>query len=374
MIVALNRDSESKEFEKLLDDSRSYLEKKLSATPTYLNAISPINFEKEVFEVMQKIAQKTIFKDNICLISGHKFPDIIGKGYFGVEVKTSKNNWRSTGNSVLETTRVEGIERIYLFFAKLNLPIDFKIRKYEECLYDVAVTHSPRYLIDMNLNSKDSIFSKMRTSYQEICGQESPIRPFIEYYREKAKKNGEEPWWMESESPDKLLKPTVSLWSNLDSDMQNLYRQEVMAFYPQIFGKSPSKYQKISAWLAAHRGVVDSSLRDRFTAGGKADIVVKGRTYSKVPKIFFHLKNNLEEVIEKVMEIDTDDAKHYWDLKRSITKDQLLHEWVHLVLENSAKTLDSQKQLIIHLLGNVLGSGRSPKILKEEMEKFGLEY
>jgi hypothetical protein len=49
----------------------------------------------------------------------------------------------------LETTRVEDVDRIYMMFGKLNKPVEVRFRPYECCLYEVAVTHSPRYLIDM---------------------------------------------------------------------------------------------------------------------------------------------------------------------------------------------------------------------------------
>jgi len=46
-------------------------------------------------------------------------------------------------------------------FGKLSTPVEFRCRKYEECLFDVAITHSPRYLIDMEIGKDESIFAKI---------------------------------------------------------------------------------------------------------------------------------------------------------------------------------------------------------------------
>ena len=57
---------------------------------------------------------------------------------------------------------MNGIERIYMTFGKLGgNPIEFLSKPYEQCLYGIAVTHMPRYLIDMRLNQGETIFDKM---------------------------------------------------------------------------------------------------------------------------------------------------------------------------------------------------------------------
>ena len=55
-----------------------------------------------------------------------------------------------------------------MLFAKLASPIEFRCRPYEECLSEVVVTHSPRYLIDMNLAIGKTIFDKIKTPYNEL--------------------------------------------------------------------------------------------------------------------------------------------------------------------------------------------------------------
>ena len=135
---------------------------------------------------MTKFLIGTPFENSIELISGQRFPDIIANKYYGVEVKTTiKNHWTTTGNSVLEGTRVDGIERIYMLFGKMVSPIEFKCRPYEECLSEVVVTHSPRYLINMDLKEGNTIFDKLKIPYDTLRKEQNPVKPIIDYYRKR---------------------------------------------------------------------------------------------------------------------------------------------------------------------------------------------
>jgi hypothetical protein len=214
MIVSARSDRDHQDFEQLLKDSQRLISEEAKIQPQFFLKRSASDFEKDTFDILCRASKGTDFEGTIFLVSGHAFPDIVAKEFYGVEVKTSQKSWKSVGNSVLESTRVEGVERIYIFFAKLSSPIGFKYRLYQDCLSDIAVTHSPRYLIDMDLDERESIFSKMGLDYDELRKKENPIKPFVEYYRKLAKP-GEEPWWMDAEA---ILKPTVSLWSHLKKD------------------------------------------------------------------------------------------------------------------------------------------------------------
>jgi hypothetical protein len=166
MIISERTDKENIDFENLLANSYSLLSQVAEKDPKYFVKRSATDFETDLFESLCEVAKGTDFHKTIVLISGHRFPDIVLKKFYGIEVKTSKQEyWKSIGNSVLESTRVESIERIYIFFAKLTIPVGFKYRLYQDCLYDVAVTHSPRYLINMELNQGESIFDKIGISY-----------------------------------------------------------------------------------------------------------------------------------------------------------------------------------------------------------------
>ncbi len=375
MIISSNCTSQNNQFEAILTDSQLILEKKNKADPIYFSKRTPTEFEVDVHDAMCTASVGTPFEGTLKLVSGHRFPDIVIDNYYGVEVKTAKNNWKSTGNSVLESTRVDGVKRIYLFFAILSSPADFKFRKYEECLYEVAVTHSPRYLIDMELAKGKSIFDKMKISYNDLRILDKPIKPFVDYYRAIAKP-GEEPWWMEGSGVEEeaMLKPMVSLLNNLSSDEQDELRNQAMALFPEIFGTSLSKYQKLALWLVAKKGVLAPSLRDWFTAGGQETIEVNSREYEGIPRIFFNLKNNLDEVIKCVKNLDPVEAKYFWKAEDDLEIDMLLTSWLDLVIGYAEKSLEDKKEFIVHLLGFCVGEENSSLRLKEKMAEYGLDY
>ena len=351
MIVSERSDKERSKFESLLDASKLLIEKEAKTSPEYFLNRTATDFEKDVYNSLCDVAKGTDFDKTIHLISGHKFPDIIAGKLYGVEVKTSKqNHWRSTGNSVLESTRVDNVERIYIFFAKLTNPLAFRCRLYQECLYDIAVTHSPRYLIDMELENGTSIFDKLGMSYDELRTQDNPIKPIVAYYRATAKR-GEEPWWMDSgESPEVVMRPTVSLWSNLSADNRVLLRNEAMARFPEIFGRSSTKYQNLASWLAARHGIVDPSLRDRFSAGGTVDLKIGNKVYNKLPRVFGHLQENFTSIIDAVKRIPPEEAKFYWKLPHEPDNQQKIEEWIKQLIYYSSQSVNDSEKLITHLM------------------------
>lgn len=373
MIISGRTDKDKVDFEKLLRDAHHAIKHEAKANPNYFTKRNAIEFENDVFDSLCEVAKCTDFDKTIQLISGHKFPDIVISKFYGVEVKTTKQNyWKSTGNSILESTRIDNVERIYLFFAKLTDPLEFKFRLYQDCLYDIAVTHSPRYLIDMELSEGKSIFDKIGLSYDELRTQGNPIKQIVSYYRSIAKR-GEEPWWMDSEEvPEVILKPMVSLWSNLSSEEQTILRNEAMARFPEIFSRCSSKYQSLASWLAARHGIVDSSLRDKFSAGGKVDLVVDNRTYQKLPRVFLHLKNNASEIIESVKRIPPEEAKYYWDLPFEPNQNQKISEWTKKVISYSNQLLSDSEVFIVHLLGVSFSERDCPDEVRERLAHYGL--
>lgn len=373
MIISERTDKSNSDFESLLSKAYNIIKDAAKRDASYYIQRSAPDFEKDIFDSLSEAAKGTDFDKTIVLISGHKFPDIVIKKYYGVEVKTTKQDyWKSTGNSVLESTRIENVDRIYIFFAKLTDPIGLKYRLYQECLYDIAVTHSPRYLIDMDLDLGESIFDKIGLSYDELRTKENPIKPIVSYYRSISKR-GEEPWWMESgEAPEVLIKPTVSLWSNLSTDEQIKLRNEAMARFPEIFGRSSSKYQNLASWLAARHGIVDSSLRDRFSAGGKVDLDVGGTIYKSLPRVFIHLKTNAHEIIETVKRLTPEEARHYWDLSSEPTSTkQLLSEWTKKLILYSGQLFYDSEKFIVHLLGISFSDNDCPSVVKERQAHYG---
>jgi hypothetical protein len=180
MIISANTEPNREEFDKLL--SAAVIELNLHAlkAPKKISNLLGRQLEPFIRDVLSELAIGTPFENTIELIGGQKFPDIIAKKYYGIEVKTTtQNHWKTTGNSIFEGTRIEDVERIFMLFAKLAAPIEFRCRPYEECLSEIVVTHSHRYQIDMNLERGETIFDKINIPYDVLRKLDNPIKPII---------------------------------------------------------------------------------------------------------------------------------------------------------------------------------------------------
>ena len=132
MVVSVNSKSSQNEFNSLLSLTLKELNVLANNPSENVAKLEGRSLEPYVKDVMAELAEGTPFENSIELIGGQKFPDIVAKKYYGIEVKTTKqNHWKTTGNSVLEGTRVDNVERIYMLFAKLANPIEFRCRHYE---------------------------------------------------------------------------------------------------------------------------------------------------------------------------------------------------------------------------------------------------
>jgi hypothetical protein len=376
MIISENTGSNGAQFETLLSDAHALVKQQLiDKSESYFLERSPIQFEKDVHIALCEAATGTDFEETIRLLSGLKFPDIVIGQCFGVEVKTSKTaGWSSPGNSIFEGSRVDDVERIYIYFGHLVTPVAFKYRPYHECLNEIRVTHSPRYLIDMDLSRGESIFDKIGIDYDVFrqLPDKEQVNVLTRHLREISQ-DGEEPWWMSpDDSPDFL--PTVRHFSDLSPDEQNDLLIEAMIRFPEVFGIRQKKYKRLSTWLVARHGVNHHNLRDDFSASGKVALSIQGKNYGRLPKVLSHLQAKMPKIIEVIKTLPVDDLRYHWELNEDLDPQDALQVWAELVAEQGYQTLSSKKEsnsFIVHLLGSSLGQD-CPESLRMEMTKLGL--
>lgn len=257
-------------FVDLMHKTEKILNDKANSNRSFFKKISPYQLEEVSLDSIKEASSSTPFRpDEIKLVSGLAFPDIVAEKYYGVEVKsTHSNQWKSTGSSIIETTRINNIEKIYLLFGKLGGNPEFRCRPYEECLYDITVTHSPRYLIDMNANRDNTIFAKMHTTYDKLRTSENSISQVRLYYRNKAIKEnkGEMPWWLEDieGASDNLM---IRHFSTLNKDEKLNIVSQLYILFPQCMING--EYLEPSMWLTAYHQIVSHNMRDYFSAGGQ---------------------------------------------------------------------------------------------------------
>lgn len=338
MIVSENRKPTPEEFAEVVKKANDFLNDDARKREGYYLSKNGEKLEDEVVNALIDAARFTPFDGSIVKVSGHKFPDIVAGKYFGVEVKSSKNDqWTTLGGSVNESTRVPDVGKIFVTFGKLKAPVEFKTRPYEDCLSDVVATHYPRYKIDMDLPVGKTIFDKMRTSYDELCRDPNPVQKVISYIKTTLKE-GESVWFIENGNNDAeaFQKATLKIrtWRALSANEKDWFVANGMARFPEIFGSSPTKYDKLALWLVGEYGVLSSSLRDNFSAGGKVTITTLTKTYFGVPRIFLNAQTLCQKVKKAILTANEDELAANWGVVR--INDDRPRQWINLIKERYA--------------------------------------
>ena len=92
MIISVNSKADKQTFEGLLSCSLFSLQQRAEENPQRYSTLLGNKLEREVVEVLNENAIHTPFENSIELVSGQRFPDIVAKKYYGIEVKTTKEN------------------------------------------------------------------------------------------------------------------------------------------------------------------------------------------------------------------------------------------------------------------------------------------
>lgn len=273
----------------------------------------------------------------------HRFPDIIltlsGKRY-GLEVKSSgsKNkSWKINGNSILGSTRAPDILETYVIFGKYNKDnLAFKIRKAEECVENVVVTHSPRYLLNMELPQGQSFFEKSGISYDQISTSDQPIQLVTAYFKQL----GQKAWWLAESTP-----ATFSFFNELDGEIQDSLRAYAFVHFPEIMGiENKTKFKNFAVWMVTERSVICPSLRDMFTGGGRKDIIYETGTYSMMPRILVTLKDCVKEVLDELDNSSPELLREDWEYPSPVPED--LEGKINVWIKVSSKYVGQSLQKI----------------------------
>jgi hypothetical protein len=288
----------------------------LKAEGTALNHFQGAAFEKVLYDALMTSSKQLEVSNlkKIDHVSGKKYPDIViilsDQTKLGVEVKTSKTEgWSTLGGSIFESTRVKGVEQIFLFFAQFSDPnhIRFRYQTIEECIADVVITHKPRYKIDMDL--KKTFFSQSNVSYKEIRSSNQPFSLIRPYLKKRAGEHADL-WWI-SDNDDSNLEnfgpQSIRFYSSLNNTEKISLMTDIYILFPRILSNSRLKYKVPSLYLVTKKGIIHPSIRDAFTAGGQ--MTFKNRP---IPKYFKFLINNIEQVLQHFNHIPTLLFEEYW--------------------------------------------------------------
>lgn len=304
MIISTNRDVSPAEFERLMKETNALLNRDAARRNDYYLHRNAQLLEDDVLREIKHAAVGTPFAGTIRKVSGQKFPDIVAAKNYGTEVKSSKDeNWLTTGGSVNESTRIEDVERIFLTFGKLTTPVEFCTRPYEDCLSGIAVTHYPRYKIDMNLAAGETLFDRMGTTYDELRKSADPVGSVVRFYKSQMK-DGERLWWAAGKGEENVVdvdELRIRLASSLSPQERQSITAEGIALFPEIFGRRQHKYEQFVLWAAAEHRVVSPSTRDFFSAGGRGTISAGETTFFGMPQIVLKI-HLMKEAIRSILD------------------------------------------------------------------------
>jgi len=333
MIYFEKQNADETIFLQILENSKNFLVSNLQSNQSLPNSTQ---FEVLVCETMQAQAVGTEFEGVIRQTGVAAFPDIVVNGYFGVEVKmTIKDHWRSTGNSVLESSREEGVGKIYILFGKMGGIPDIKYRLYQKCLPTVSVTHSPRYQIDMNLTEGRSIFDKMGIAYNELRKSGDTIQQIKSYYRAQLK-DGEGLWWIDEES--EASSPIIKQFRTLEPENKERFKIDCMILFPELF-KKRANYERAVTYLITEFNAVHASLRDVFSAGGQQEVEVVGET-KNVSQMFSRLYEYAPQIAERINNMDEELLKFYWQV--SSIEENRIEQWKGLIDKDTLRGLGAE--------------------------------
>ena len=319
------------EFNKLVDDIIEQLE---TISQTNSDQITSCNsgdkFELLVVNVLNSIVQPDIKVHHSP--GGHGFPDIVIEDTdgtkFGIEVKSSSSSrskgWKINGNSVMGSTRdPEVIETVIIFGKTSKQNMGFKARKYEDCVTNVVVTHSPRYSIDMDLPEGETFFERSKIPYKTIADSDNPISIITAYFQAQ----GQQAWWLSNNSP-----AAIRFINDLPPEDRNEFFAFGLAHFPEILSEKGTKYKRLAFWLTSEQSIVSVNLRDNFSASGRVNLFVNGNSYGSIPRIFqtvYDLRTSIVKLLEDASNEELIESWGEGSIDSELTKDKV-KAWINV--------------------------------------------
>ncbi len=319
---------------KMADDMQSQMQKEVNNGEEF-KKITGTDFEEIVYKALQDAG----FNKNEITHSPQKFPDFVlidnenGKKV-GVEVKkTDSAKWEVIGGSIYESLKND-IEETYVLMAKFgkNNP-EVRLRKYEECIADLKVTHSPRFYLNLDLEEGEDYLSKNNAKeLLSLSGNElnKKIRELLRSNRST--------WWSEAETTP---------FTDLSKEEKNIYLNDGIALFPEVFG---GDYSNFTPWMIYSCLVWCGNVRDIFSAGGNKML---DESNIFVSAVMARALENADKVKDRINGMSDDEISKFWGMDPSHISNRI-KTWLeqvksHIRLSNDViknnKGLDEHRKI-----------------------------
>lgn len=209
---------------------------------------------------------------------GHAFPDvsITGSG-IGIELKGATSNRKFNGNSVVASTMLPNLKKIFLMYWIGNSG-DIGCKDYFDCVATPVVTHSPRFQLDIDLDKNSSMFGTEPGkvgAVDEVIFSSNGIdsEKIIKWMSDKAKRNNETPWWISTDESLPSGSTGITKFTNMPEDKKRYFLKCAFLSFPKILDKtSPTKYNGLFEWAIQTHSAYTT--RDDYSAGGQVSIAL----------------------------------------------------------------------------------------------------
>lgn len=249
--------------------------------------------------------------------SPQKFPDFIITDTetglrIGVEVKkTDSDKWEVIGGSIYESLKND-IDDTFILMGKFGgSKPEARFKRYEECLQDLKVTHSPRFYLNLDIPEGEDYLTRNETEdLLELRGEElnRKIRKLL--------RSNKSTWWSEEE--------TVA-YTDLSPEEKEQYLNYGVALFPEVFG---SDYTNFTPWMIYSCLVWCGNVRDIFSAGGVA--LYNGIYFSAVMN---RTIVNIESIRERIEIMSHEELVKYWHSDVNEVNERI-DTWINLIEMN----------------------------------------
>ena len=104
--------------------------------------------------------------------------------------------------------------------------------------------------------------------------------------------------------------------------------------FPEVLSVSgPKKYNRYALWLATQKGILNTNVRDGFSAGGKCLLRTVGGVEVSMPAAFGRIKKYKHLIEEYISSIDESILSEYWET--DINEDRL-SQWCKMVCRSAS--------------------------------------
>lgn len=294
------------DYKKLLDTVTKNVQKRITEIGD--TKVKGTDFEKIVYDELLKAG----VREDAITHSSQKFPDFViddDTVKIGIEVKkTDANKWDVPGGSVYESLR-NSIETFVLIGKFGGIP-EARLRKYEECISDLTVTHSPRFHLKMDMAFGEDYLTRNNASDLLDLPKGKELNRRI---RELLRTN-KDTWYTEE---------AVESFSDLSPDEKICFFVDGVVLFPEVTGKD---YSNFAPWLTYKCLIWCSNIRDVFSAGGTKDF--DDFTASAV---MARILERTDLIVKRISDMTKREIKIHWGIDEDISLNERVERWIGLI-------------------------------------------